>query len=236
MRRRLTQIAFISFVLVFSAGVIHANSFTFTTPSGSTTSGGAVSATAVVTTNANGTVTIALTNKQANITDVAQAISDFDFVLSNGATTGTLSASSGQQITIASGGTATLGSTVATGWGINNNVSGGIQLDALGFVGPAGLIVGPAGTGGVFTAANSSIAGNGPHNPFINQTANFTITVAGVTASTNVTSATFSFGTTAGVNVPGTPTTTPEPGTIMLFGSGLLGVAGIIRRKIAGQA
>lgn len=30
----------------------------------------------------------------------------------------------------------------------------------------------------------------------------------------------------------GTPTTTPEPGTILMLGSGLLGVAGVLRRKL----
>lgn len=236
MRSRLTQVALLLFVLAFSAGVTHANTFTFTTASGATAGGQAVNAMAVVTTNANGTVTIALTNKQANITDVAQAISDFDFVLSNGATSGTLSSSSGQQITIASNGTFSLGATTSTGWGVNNNVGGGIQLDALGFVGPAGLIVGPSGAGNVYSNANGSIAGNGPHNPFINQNATFTVNVAGVTASTSVTSATFSFGTTAGVDAPGTMTSTPEPGTIALFGLGLLGIAGAIRKRIINQS
>lgn len=238
MGSKLSRTGLILFVLAFSAGVIHANSFTFATPSGSNAGGGTVSASATITTNANGTVSIVLNNNQANITDVAQAISDFDFVLSNGATTGTLTASSAQQISIASGGTATLGSTGSTGWKIDTSVSSGIGLTVLGTTtGPAGLIVGPAGSGGVFTSANGSIAGNGPHNPFLNQTANFTVAVSGVTASTNVTGVTFSFGTTAGANVTGVPsTTTPEPGTLALFGGGLLGVAGIIRRRISGQA
>lgn len=237
MGSKLTRIGILIFMLAFSAGVIHANSFTFTTPTGSTTSGGAVNASATLTTNANGTVTIVLNNNQANITDVAQAISDFDFVLSNGATTGTLSASSAQQITIASGGTTTLGSTGSTGWKIDTSVSSGIGLTVLGTTtGPSGLIVGPAGAGGVFTAANGSIAGNGPHNPFLNQSASFTVAVAGVTAATNVTGATFSFGTTAGVNVTGTPSApTPEPETLALFGMGLLGIGGIVRRKFSGR-
>jgi len=209
-----------------------ANSFTFVTPTGSTTSGGPVSASATVTTG-SGTVTVVLTDLLANPTDVAQLISDFDFVLSTGATTGTLASSSGQQITVNSGGTTTLGSTGSTGWGLNNNVAGGLQLDALGFIGPAGLIIGPPGPGGLYTNANASIAGNGPHNPFINQTATFTIDVTGVTAATNITSATFSFGTTAGINVPGVPPSVPEPGTVTLLGFGLLSVGFAAFRKKA---
>ncbi len=148
--------------LAFAAALqANANVITFVTPAGSTTGGGPVNASATITTGA-GTVSIVLTDLQANPTDVAQIISDFDFTLSGGQTSGTLTSSSGQQISIAGNGTTTLGSTGSTGWGLNNNVSGGLQLDALGFIGPAGLIIGPPGAGGVYTNANGSIAGNGP--------------------------------------------------------------------------
>jgi len=96
--------------------------------------------------------------------------------------------------------------------------------------GPSHTIIGPPGPGNVYSNADGSIAGNGPHNPFLNQTADFTITfplplLMGVT----VTSATFSFGTTAGNNVNGVLRTTavPEPnfsGTLAL-GLGFLLIA-----------
>jgi len=203
---------------------LRAATVTFVTPTGSTTSG-PVNASATFTTTAN-QILVSLSNLQANITDVAQALSDLNFTFSNGLTTGTLTSSSGQQVTIAANGTTTLGPTTSTGWGLNNNVSGGLQLNALGFVGPAGLIVGPPGPGGVYTNANGSIAGNGPHNPFINQTATFTISNAAITAATLITSAVFSFGTTAGINVTGVPSTNPVPlpGALPLFATGLGGL------------
>jgi hypothetical protein len=204
---------------------LNAATITYVTPSGSSTSGGAVNASALFNTTA-GALTVTLTNLQPNITDVAQALSDLNFTFSNGLTTGTLTSSSGQQVSIAANGTTTLGPTTSTGWGLNNNVSGGLQLNALGFVGPAGLIVGPPGPGGVYTNANGSIAGNGPHNPFINQTATFTISNAAITAATLITSAVFSFGTTAGINVTGVPSTNPVPlpGALPLFATGLGGL------------
>ena len=215
--------------MVACAAASQASTITYITPSGSSTGGGPVNASATFTTGA-GTLSITLADLQANPTDVAQLLSDLDFALSNGATTGSLTSSSGQEITVAKDGTFTTGSSVSTGWGVNNNVMGGIQLDALGFVGPAHLIIGPPSGGGTYSNANGSIAGNGPHNPFLNQTATFNLSIAGVTAATTITSATFSFGTTAGVNVTGTPSPVPEPATAALLGLGLL-VVGAARRK-----
>jgi hypothetical protein len=101
-------------------------------------------------------------------------------------------------------------------------------------VGPAHLIIGPPGPGDVYTNANGSIAANGPHNPFLNQTAMFAISLAGITADTTITSAIFSLGTTAGVNVtgtPGTPSAVPLPGALPLFATGLAGLGLIKWRK-----
>jgi hypothetical protein len=89
-------------------------------------------------------------------------------------------------------------------------------------------------TRGVYTAANNLIAGNGPHNPLVNGTETFMVNVTGVTTATNVASAFFSFGTTAGVNIPVVPVTSaPEPGTVMLLGFGLLSLGCVARRKRA---
>lgn len=216
------------------AGVARADSITYVTPTGSSTSGGSVDASATFTTNNNGTISITLTDLQANPTDVAQLISDLDFTLSGGLTSGTLASSSGQQITVNSGGTYTLGSTTSTPWILNDNVNGGLQLTALAGAGqPKGLIIGPPGTGGTYSNANGSIAANKAHNPFINQSATFLLDVSGVTVNTMIDSAIFSFGTTAGINVDGTPNTpvVPEPSSLVLLGTGLLLLAGAFKAK-----
>lgn len=205
-----------------------ADTVTFSTPTGATTSGGAVDASATFVTGP-GTVTVTLNDLLANPGNVAQLISDVDFTLSNDAARGTLSSSSATRISI-SGHAGTIGTTGATGWVLNNGVSGGLRLDALGApTTPSQLIIGP----GPYTNANGSIDGNKPHNPFLDGTAMFTVDVAGVTAATTVTGAVFSFGTTAGINVTGTPSTTsvPEPATLGLLALGLLGAGGMRMRR-----
>ena len=162
---------------VFSTGAA-ASSITYGTPAGSLQSGQPVDATAAFTTNDNGTISITLTNLEANPTTVAQNISDLLFTLSNGTTTSaSLTSSSGQDITINDNGTSTLGSTGSTGWGLDVSPLGTIHLDDLGFDGPEHTIIGP----GPYTNANGSIAGNNPHNPFINQAATFTMAVCAPT-------------------------------------------------------
>jgi hypothetical protein len=204
--------------LIANVSVADANIITYTTPAGATVGGNPVNASAMFTTGA-GTLSITLTDLLANPTDVAQLISDLFFTTSTGATAGTLASSSGTEITVNSGGTSTLGPTVSTGWSLSGTASG-LLLNVLGTpTGPSHLIIGPPGPLG-YTNANGSIAGNGPHNPFLNGSATFLLSIAGLTAASNITSATFSFGTTAGLNVPGVPVGIPGP----IVGAGLPGL------------
>src|SRR5262249_866643 len=145
------------------------------------------------------TLSIVLANLQANPTDVAQLLSDLSFTLGNGGslTGATLASSAGQEITVAADGTFTLGSTVATGWVPTlGGTSGSLDVLGAGGAGPSHLIIGPPGPGGTYSNANGSIAGNKPHNPFLNDVATFSITGSGITADTTITGVTFSFGTT----------------------------------------
>ena len=210
----------------------------FATPTGATVGGGPVSARADITTS-NGSVSITLTDLLANPTDVGQLISDFFFTVANGNLTGSSqTGASAQEITVNSNGSTTLGpvlnTVAAVDWAYSSTATTGL-LDVLGpgAAGPAHLIIGPPGPGGIYSNANGSIAGNGPHNPFLNQTASFTITAPGVTAATTISSVVFSFGTTSGVNVPGVPvpTAVPEPSGFAMASMGTLLGLGFAWRK-----
>ena len=223
-------------VCTFSMGAL-ADTFGFETPTGSTSQGVAVNALAIITTGA-GTVTIDLTNRltAAQVMTVAQNLSDLSFTLSSG-TTGSVTSSSGTFINVGALGVVTSASSVSgsstdqIGWALTGS-SGNYLLNGLSgaLAVPAQTIIG--GTAGSFTSytnAVGSIAANPAHNPFVQGTGEFVLSISGVTANTDVNSVVFSFGTSAGNNVPGTPV--PEPGSVMLFGTGLLGLAGVIRRK-----
>ena len=81
---------------------------------GTSTGGDSENASATIVTGA-GTINVMLNNLLSNPTDVAQNLSVLFLTLSNGDTTGTLTSSSGTELTVNSGGTYSVGSSVATG-------------------------------------------------------------------------------------------------------------------------
>jgi hypothetical protein len=181
---------------------------------------------AVITTSLNA-VKIQLTDLYVNPNSVKDNLSAFTFSLNTTPTSASVSSSSAQEVRVNDSGQYTLGSVVSPGWALSL-LSARTTLDDLvgpGHSGPAETIIGAPGSGG-YTNAAGSIAGNHPHNPFLDETATFTLTETGVTASTSVTSAIFQFGTTDGQNqVAGAISVssnalvaTPEPSTFALIG------------------
>jgi len=184
---------------------------TFITPTGATTSGGGVNSEAILTFSLN-TVSITLENLRNNPTDVAQALSALSFTISPPLTSGTLTSSSGIPISIAGNGTYTESAAISTGW-ILSNSGATFKLDDLsaGGAGPSNLIIGGPGSGNTYSNGNGSIDGNNPHNPFLLDSATYTLSISGVTANTDISSAVFQFGTTDGSNTVSAIQALPDP-------------------------
>jgi hypothetical protein len=167
-----------------------------------------------------------LVNTIENPTSVIQNLSDFKFYLTPSLNTGTLVSSAGLERTVASNGTFTNGSVVDTGWQLETG--DGLRVHVLGTpTGPAHTIIGLPDSGtNTYSNANNSIAGNGPHNPFLAGPVVFDITISGLTSSDTVTVATFSFGTTEGNDV-----TVPEPTSMLLMGGIFAGLGAFRYRR-----
>lgn len=225
---------FVGMLCAFGASAM---TISYQTASGATEIGGnQVSAQAIFTTGAN-TLNITLNNLVVNPKTVAQNISDLYFTLDGGSTSGiSINSSGGNLVQVNSDGTTTSkGAASSTGWDFSYDASsGGFHLNGLGATySPAYTILGAPGSGGTYNNANDSITehknGSSPHNPFLDQSAVFSLSIPGLTADTTVTSATFSFGTGSDNDVPGTPV--PDGGTtLLLLGAALTGL-GVIKRR-----
>src|ERR1043166_6525374 len=186
----------------------------------------------------NGTVTITLNNNLTNaqVVSVIQNISGVYFQVS-GYTLGAVSLSgsnSTQSTNIDGSGNAVLAGAVnPTGWGAGHsgNLITVCVVCAFGVsssAGPDQTIIGGTGSG-AYANANGSIAGNGPHNPFLAGTVTFTVVVPGVTVNSTFSNGVIQFGTTA---TPPQTQEVPEPASMVLLGTGLIGAAAGLRRRL----
>src|SRR5262249_1920952 len=111
----------------------------------------------------------------------------------------------------------------ATGWALESNVGSGLRLCGLcsGGDAPEHTIIGGPDPANPLrdTGANPSIAGNGPHNPFLAGVVSFTLNIPGLTAASVVNSVVFSVGTTQRDNVPAVQRVAAAP-ALLLVGAG----------------
>ncbi len=194
---------------------------------------GPLSASAAVVTSA-GQLQITLTNDLATdvIKSSGQAISGISFDIINPGTLGTVTAT-GQQGSISTTGLVSYSSGSPGNFGVTVSPSGNLLLTTLGGGQPSEMIVPFLLNGGDFSSVNKGFQN---FDPYTIGPATFTLDLAGLTANTSVSDVNFYFGTGPDTTVvgidPPTITATPEPSSLFLLGTGLLGLVVVGRRTL----
>jgi uncharacterized protein (DUF697 family) len=181
----------------------------------------------------------------ANLVDnVAQNLSDLKFTLSGTFATGLVNDTnrtySGKLVHVGAGGAVTTDANNGiaanyNGWDFSNTGSVFLLEDLGSIAGPAQTILGGTTSTTTYSGAKGSIADNPAHNPFLQGPVHFVLTVAGVTAATNISAVTFSFGTTvcsetATNCVTANPVPEPRFVSFLLIGA-MLSAAAYYRKK-----
>lgn len=97
-----------------------------------------------------------------------------------------------------------------------------------------GAISGGAFTGGTLTITNNGkTLFSGTFSGTVTTSGGFTIVSGTVSTVAGSTQIVFKLGSSTG-SISGDTIVTPEPGTLGLLGTGLIGLAGIVRRKLRG--
>jgi len=195
------------------------------TASGSDTDG-AVMASATITIS-GGSVVVDLTSSENNPTAAGQAVSGILISLSSSGTSDTLTGASGTTVTIGSGGTYTTGSMnlANTHWGtavFGSTVCLETVATSSDSCAPGGqpndMIIGSPGPGNLYSNANASLINS--HQPSIQNTGTFDLTLTGFSGSPTVSGVTFEFGTGPELALAGIPVGVPGP----IAGAGLPGL------------
>jgi PEP-CTERM motif len=221
--------------VVFSTGMARATVYEFVS---SGTCSEACAGTASITPG-DGTLTIVLTDTQANPRSAGDLLSSIEITPSGSLGTPTLFSQNGELITVSSNtGPYTITAGPPTHWGVGTS-GGQIVLETAGPFAephqPINMIIGPPDGSGNYSNGNSSVV-DGHFSPYINGTGTFVIDDLAITASTRISAVTFNFGTGPDTFLPGVPVPEPSTWAMMLFGFAGLAYAGYRKAKTARTA